>query len=132
MKRVFYYITLGFFLVFALISLYLSSSIIFDWFEMREAQRDYVLFVVWVNFIASFLYLGALYGFFRYKKWTWKILGVSALMIFVAFLGLLIHIDSGGEFKLETIRALVLRFFITTVFAVFAYFKLVKWRKTIN
>ncbi|WP_372920657.1 hypothetical protein [Salegentibacter sp.] len=132
MKKVFYYIALGFFLVFTLVTLYLSSSIIFDWFELREAQGDYVLFVVWVNFIAALIYLLALFGFFRHKKWTWKVLGLAALMIFAAFIGLLFHIDSGGAYELETIRALVLRFIITTGFAILAYFKIKKWKNIEN
>ncbi|MDR9457116.1 MAG: hypothetical protein RI572_06875 [Salegentibacter sp.] len=132
MKKLFYYIALGFFLVFTLVTLYLSSSIIFDWFELREAQGDYVLFVVWVNFIAALIYLVALFGFFRYKKWTRKVLGVAALMIFAAFIGLLFHIDSGGAYELETIRALVLRFIITTGFAILAYFKIKKWKNIEN
>lgn len=132
MKKLFYYIALGFFLVFILVTLYLSSSIIFDWFALREAQGDYVLFVVWANFIAALIYLVALFGFFRYEKWTWEVLGVAAMLIFTAFIGLLFHIDSGGAYELETIRALVLRFMITTGFAILAYFKMVKWRKIKN
>ncbi len=132
MKRLLYYIALGFFLIFTLVTLYLSSSIIFDWFGMRETQGNYVLFVVWVNFIAALIYLVALFGSFRYKSWTWKVLGVASLMIFAAFIGLLFHIDSGGAYELETIRALVLRFIITTGFAILAYFKIKKWKNIQN
>lgn len=51
MKRLLYYTALGFFLIFTLVTFYLSSSVISIGLEL--------LFVVWINFIASLLYLGA-------------------------------------------------------------------------
>lgn len=132
MKRLFYYMALGFFLIFTLITLYLSSSLIFDWFGIREVQGHYLMFIVWVNFIASILYIIALVGFVRNKKWTWKVLGGVSVMIFSAFIGLLLHIDSGGAFELKTIRAVLLRFLLTTALAGLAYFKFEKWRNVKN
>jgi hypothetical protein len=55
---------------FGLLTLFLSTSVIFDLFGIRAKEGNYVLFVVWSNFISSILYLLAAYGFIKSKKWT--------------------------------------------------------------
>lgn len=50
---------------FALLTLFLSSSVIFDWFGIRAREGNYVHFVVWANFLCSLGYLAAAYGLFR-------------------------------------------------------------------
>jgi hypothetical protein len=54
--------------VFGLVALFLSSSVIFDLFSVRAKEGNYVLFVVWANFLSSILYLFAAYGFIKTKK----------------------------------------------------------------
>ena len=56
--------TLG---AFGLLTLLLSTSVIFDLFGVRAKEGNYVLFVVWANFISSILYLFAAYGFVKSK-----------------------------------------------------------------
>ena len=58
--------------LFALLTLFLSSAVIFDWFGIRAKEGNYVLFVVWSNFIASILYLLAVYGFI--KRFIYRII----------------------------------------------------------
>ena len=53
---------------FALLTLFLSTSVIFDLFGIRAKEGNYVLFVVLSNFISSILYLFAAYGFAKSKK----------------------------------------------------------------
>jgi predicted RND superfamily exporter protein len=53
---------------FGLLTLFLSTSVIFDLFGIRAKEGNYVLFVVWSNFISSILYLFAAYGFIKNKK----------------------------------------------------------------
>ena len=50
---------------FGLLTLLLSTSVIFDLFGVRAKEGNYVLFVVWANFISSILYLFAAYGFVK-------------------------------------------------------------------
>lgn len=111
---------------FALLTLFLSSSIIFDWFGIRVREGNYVLFIVWTNFVVSLMYLIAVYGFLKNKKWTAKILGGSALFLFIAFLGLQIHINTGGIYETKTVEAMIFRTSITLIFAVLAYFTISK------
>jgi len=126
MKKIFSYFPVVLLLAFALLTLFLSSSIMFDWFGIREKEGNYVLFVVWANFVSSLLYLAAAYGFLKQKKVTFHILSLSALILVMALLGLFIHINSGGLYETKTIGAMIFRIAVTIAFVFLAYFKLVK------
>ncbi|NQU53855.1 MAG: hypothetical protein HQ522_15100 [Bacteroidetes bacterium] len=109
---------------FALLTLFLSTSVIFDLFGIRAKEGNYVLLVVWANFICSFLYLFAAYGFVTAKKWTAKLLGISTIILITALLGLFYHINSGGIYETKTIGAMFFRITVTLVFAVLAYVRI--------
>jgi len=111
---------------FALLTLYLSGSILFDLFGMRAKQGDYVMFVIWVNFIAGLLYLLASYGFFAEKIWTSKILILAILILITGGIGLYIHINSGGVYMPKTIKAIAFRMGVTLIFLGISY------KKTVN
>lgn len=98
---------------FGLITLFLSSSVIFDLFGIRAKEGNYVLFVVISNFVASLLYLFATYGFIKNKIWTAKLLYVTAGVLVVAFAGLLVHANSGGIYETKTFGAMVFRIILT-------------------
>ena len=94
-----------------------------------KKEGNYVLFIVWANFLSSILYLVAAYGFMKDKKWTIKPLGISALVLLVAFIGLLIHINSGGIYETKTIGAMIFRMTVTIVFTALAFFMISKNNK---
>jgi len=108
--------------VFALLTLFMSSSVIFDLFGIREKEGNYVLFIVWANFICSILYLFSAYGLFRLKKWAFQSLAISLSILIIAFFGLLIYINSGGIYETKTIGAMMFRILITLGFTTFTYF----------
>ncbi|MBT3385566.1 MAG: hypothetical protein HN778_07695 [Prolixibacteraceae bacterium] len=114
---------------FGLITLFLSSSVIFDLFGIREKEGNYVLLVVWANFLSSILYLFAAYGFIKNSKWTAKYLVASVVILVAAFIGLLIHINGGGIHETKTIGAMLVRTSITIVFLILAYFTICKPRR---
>ncbi len=114
---------------FGLLTLFLSTSVIFDLFGIRAKEGNYVLFVVWANFISSILYLIASFGFVAFKKWTAKLLGVSTLILITALVGLFYHINSGGIYETKTIGAMIFRISVTLVFATIAYFTTTKKNK---
>ena len=112
--------------VFGLLTLFLSSSVIFDLFGIRAKEGNYVLFVVWSNFISSLLYLFAAYGFVTVKKWTAPLLGISIIILITSFIGLIIYASSGGLHETKTIGAMIFRITVTLVFAILAYFLITK------
>jgi len=107
--------------LFGLLTLFLSTSIIFDLFDIRIREGQYVLFVVVANFISSLLYLLAAYGFFRKRKWTLHLLAASATVLCVAFFTLLVYIYAGGLYETKTIGALIFRILLTFGFTGSAY-----------
>lgn len=103
-------------IVFGLMTLYLSSSILFDWFGVRAKQGNYVLFIVGINFSCAILYLTAAYGFIIRKLWTVKVLLTALIILLLGFLGLFIHINSGNLYETKTIGAMIFRIVFTIIF----------------
>jgi hypothetical protein len=116
--------------VFGIITLFLSSAVILDLFNVREQEGNYVLIVVWANWLCSLLYVLAAYGFIKRKQWTLGLLLASTGVLLFAFAGLLIHINTGGLYETKTIGALIFRAVVTLVFALMAWLIINKKAKT--
>lgn len=132
MKKLIKYINIIVLLGFGLLTLFLSASVIFDWFGIREKEGNYVLFIVWANFISSVIYLVSVYGFVKSKKWTTGLLITSVVILFVAFLGLLFHISNGGIYEMKTVKAMIFRTSITIIFTFSSYYIITKNKKYEN
>lgn len=130
MKKIILYLVAAILTGFGLLTLFLSTSVIFDLFDVRTKEGNYVLFVVWSNFISSFLYLISAYGLLAARQWTFKSLGVSAIILAVAFAAFLIYIQSGGIHESKTIGAMIFRISLTMGFTLFAYFTINKKQNT--
>jgi len=126
MKKVFPVLTAIVLTTFGLLTIFLSASVIFDWFGIREKEGNYVLFVVWSNFISSIIYLIAAYGIIKLKKWSPWLLGLSVVILSAAFIGLKVHISNGGIYEPKTVNAMMFRIALTIVFAVASYFIIIK------
>jgi predicted RND superfamily exporter protein len=118
--------------LFGFLTLFLSTSVIFDLFGIRAKEGNYVLFIVWANFLSSILYLFASYGFIKNKNWTAFLLEISSGILIIAFIALLIYINSGGIYETKTIGAMIFRISLTLVFAITAYFTISKNKKLNN
>ncbi len=121
MKVAFKYSVVTLITLFALITLFMSGSVIFNVFGIREMEGNYVLIVVWGNFIASIIYLISAYVLFKEYKWSAKLLFSAVLLLILAFVGFYIHIHNGGLFEEKTIKALIFRILFTLLFTFFAY-----------
>ena len=107
--------TAAFIGIFGLITLYLSTSVIFDLFGMREKQGDYVLFVIFANFICGFLYIIGSIGLLKQKAWTKKIFLYALIILLLTFFSFIIYVKTGGIYKTDTFKALALRTTITII-----------------
>ena len=121
MKQVILYFVVAILTGFGLLTIFLSTSVIFDLFDVRAKEGNYVLFVVWSNFISSFLYLISVYGLLTAKKWSFKALGLSVIILLVAFISFLFYIQLGGIHETKTVGAMVFRIALTLGFTLFAY-----------
>lgn len=117
--------------LFALLTLFLSSSVIFDWFGIRAKEGNYVLFIVWANFICSILYLFAAYGFLKRANWTFWILIIALSVLIIAFIALQFHISNDGIYEAKTVKAMIFRMLVTLSFALIAFFS-IKQNSTSN
>lgn len=129
MKKVLTYILIAVLTAFALLTLLLSSSVIFDLFGIRAKEGNYVLFIVWANFVSSILYLLSAYGLIKLKRWSYQLLGASALILIIALIGLFFHINAGGVYETKTVGAMFFRTTITLLLTLFTYLRIAKWNK---
>ncbi|MBX2887719.1 MAG: hypothetical protein KF829_03630 [Ferruginibacter sp.] len=106
--------------LFTSITLFMTISIFFDLFGIREKEGNYVLFVVIANFIAGLIYIPAVYGFFTKKEWTSRLLFIATILLVVTFIGLTIYIMMDGIYERKTIFAMIFRTAVTFGFAILA------------
>ncbi len=102
---------------FGILSLFMTFSVIFDFFGIREKEGNYIPFIVYANFICSFIYLYCSYGLFTKNKYTTTCLFVASAILMVAYAGLIVHIQLGGVFELKTVKAMLARTSITILLA---------------
>jgi len=129
MKKIIKSIIITILTAFALLTLFLSSAVIFDIFGIRAKEGNYVLFIVWANFISSILYLLAVYGLIKLKKWSYQLLGASLLLLSIALVGLFFHINSGGLYETKTVGAMFFRTSLTAIFTIATYYIIKKSNK---
>ena len=104
--------------IFGLVTVFMSSSVLLDWFGIREKEGNYVPFVVIANFICGFLYLTAAFGIFKDKKWSPYLLILAFIILIITFIALYFHISSGGIYETKTVKALAFRTVLTLIFTI--------------
>ena len=117
---------------FGLLTFYLSSSLLFDLFDVRAEQGNYVGFVVFTNFLCSLLYLISAFGFIANKEWTIYPLIISTLALIATLLRFSIYVSSGGIHEAKTMSALIFRIVVTLIFTILAYYLISKIKKNEN
>lgn len=100
----------------AFATLFLTLSIFFDWFGIREKEGNYVPMIVLANFISVGFYLAALAGLLLWKNWVRKVLFVNLIFLIGGFLGLYVHIYLGGLYEEKTIGAMIFRISMAAIF----------------
>lgn len=110
----------GFLTIFGAISLFMTLSIFFDLFGIREKEGNYLLSVVWANFFCAILYLVAAYGFFTNRQTIHKWLGWALFILIIAYIFLIIHIFQGGIYEKKTVVAMGFRTSLTFLFYLIA------------
>lgn len=125
-KKIFQYLSAIVLIGFGLLTFFLSTSVIFDLFGIRAKEGNYVLFVVWSNFISSLIYLFSAYGFIKSKSWTTILLGIASVILILSFVSLKAHISNGGIYEAKTVNAMIFRISLTILLALISYFTIRK------
>ncbi len=115
--------------IFAFLTLFMSTSVIFDLFNIREKEGNYVMFVVIANFVVGITYLFSAYGLFTEKIWTTKLLATSSLILIIGFISLLIYAYTGGIYEIKTIGAMIFRICLSILFTFISYIKISNYKK---
>jgi ABC-type Na+ efflux pump permease subunit len=105
--------------IFGMLTLYLSGSLIFDLFGVRETQGNYVSFVVWANFISSLIYFSVAVGLWNKKAWTIKWLLVSIIILVTTYIVFWVYILLDGVYEEKTVFAVPFRIGVTSIFLFF-------------
>ncbi len=108
-------------LIFGLITLFMSSSVILDLFNIREKEGHYVPFVVWANFACSLLYLLAGSALIRFKKISSLWLFLSVVILAITFIALQNYIHNGGIYEKKTVTAMIFRILLSAIFTITSY-----------
>jgi hypothetical protein len=108
-------------IAFALLTVFMSSSVLFDWFGIRAKEGNYVPFIVKTNLTMGIVYLIAAYGFIKTRSWAFWLMLSAALFLLFAFAVFYIHIQSGGLYESKTIGAMTFRIAFTLLIAGLIY-----------
>lgn len=107
--------------VFALITIFMSSSVLFDWFGIRASQGNYVPFILKINLTVGIIYLAVVYGYIKSQSWAFWAMVFAALLLIYAFSLLYLHIHTGGLYENRTLGVMTFRVLFTLVFAGLIY-----------
>ncbi|SDQ15164.1 hypothetical protein [Pseudovibrio sp. Tun.PSC04-5.I4] len=102
-------------MIFGAMTLISGGSVLFGPVEAQAAAGDYMPVVLWCNFLAGFLYIGAAIGIWLQRNWG---LGLSAFIIVatgLVALGFGFQVFQGVAYEMRTVGALALRIGVWTV-----------------
>lgn len=105
-----------FLLAFGAITLFVSSSVLFDLFGIREKEGNFVPLIVWANWLCGFLYVAAAVGLSKAEKYSTYLLAGALIVLLAAFGYLLFHIAAGGLYETKTVAAMLFRIGVTGLF----------------
>lgn len=109
-------------LFFGILSIFLTTSVILDLFDVREKEGNYVLFIVYTNLVCGILYVIAAIQNWYERKMSFYLLLLATLVLIVAYIALLIYISNGGIYEDKTPKAMLFRIAFTAVMAGLSYF----------
>jgi hypothetical protein len=110
-------------IVFGLLTLKSGGAVLFFDGAGRDAAGNYVLYVLWFNFLMGFLYIVAGVGLWLQKRWAaWLSIFIATTTILVfAIFG--VNILLGELFEQRTVGAMILRSGVWVVISIFSYIK---------
>jgi glucan phosphoethanolaminetransferase (alkaline phosphatase superfamily) len=108
------------------VSLFMTTSVVFDLFGIREKEGNYVPFIVYTNMACAFIYLIASYTNRKYAKLSFALLVIASLALIIAFISMKVYINNGGIHEAKTVKAMIFRTVFTILMAVIGY---MAWKK---
>jgi|SRR6185312_4513524 len=100
---------------------FIAVSLLFYSPEFKKMEGNFIYFIIFINLLSAIIYLTGSFGFFKEKSWIISFLFFSTLILVVSFMGLLIHVLTGGSYDEKIILSITFRTFITCVFTGIAW-----------
>ncbi len=116
-------------IVFGLATIKSGGEVLFGGSLFQKAAGNYVLFVVWFNFLAGFFYLLAGVGIGMRLQWAVWVSLLIAIATIIVFSILGVHILHGGGYETKTVAAMSLRSIAWSWIFIFAYRKILRHSK---
>jgi len=111
---------------FGALSVFMTLSVIFDWFGIREKEGNYVLFIVYTNLICGLIYLYAAFINWKKQQNSFYVLAAATTILIVVFIALQVYASNGGIHEVKTINAMLFRIGFTTFLTAISFFILKK------
>jgi hypothetical protein len=112
-------------IVFGLATILSGGKVLFGGSIYQKATGNYVLFVVWFNFLAGFIYLVAGVGIWMRHHWAVWLSLLIAMATIIVFSILGMHIVHGGGYETRTVAAMSLRSIVWIWIFIFAFRKII-------
>ena len=97
-------------------NLFVAVSLLFYSPEFKKVEGNFIYFIIFINLLSAIIYLTGSFGFFKEKAWIISFLFFSSLILVVSFIGLLVHVLTGGSYDEKIILTITFRTFITFIF----------------
>lgn len=107
-----------------LVSIFMTGSIIFNLFGIRELEGNYVPFIVYTNLVCGFIYLYAASN--KDQNKAFKALLTALLILIIASVSASIYIKNGGIYEDQMPKAMTFRTLFTAIMAGISYYLLKK------
>ncbi|SDQ14386.1 hypothetical protein [Pseudovibrio sp. Tun.PSC04-5.I4] len=95
--------------IFGAMTLISGGSVLFGPVEAQVAAGDYMPVVLWFNFLAGFLYIGAAIGIWLQRNWALGLSAFIAVATGLVALGFGFQVSQGVAYGMRTVGALALR-----------------------
>lgn len=103
-------------LVFGSVTLFMSSSVLFDWFGIRAKEGNFVPAIVWANWLCGILYLMAAWAIYKNSIRAKTPLLTALVILIAAYIYLFIQISNGCLYETKTVGAMAFRIAVTALF----------------
>ena len=107
--------------VFGLLTLKAGGSVIFSIDSMRQAEGNFVPFVLWFNFLSGFFYIAAGIGLWLQRRWAVTLSIALVISISITYIVFGIHVLNGGPYEMRTVYAMALRTFVWAVISIVSH-----------
>ena len=113
-------------------TVFMATSIIFDWFGIREMEGNYLPLIVYANLVCGLIYLYAAYSLIKKQKLAAWLLTFATGILVLASIAFAVYVYQGGIHEKQTVIALIFRTSITAFLAWLSFYIYKKAARAIN